>query len=715
MHIARFHLAPHNGYLSLIIAIALTACGGAEDSPAPTDAPPIEPDPAPHVITAPPSNHISHAYFRDRDGSAGQVAGTIQVEAGSIHPDDPARAESVWVYWADAQGNTTDDAWLKTEISVINTIVIPQGTQVPENTRALKIFLANREGRADQGSLVLFHDFIGNAELQGPGGNELQQWYYGDNRPPIPIQRTNSQGGLCIFDNGLVSVMDMNNTRDEGWEAGSHDGLANTASDHAYPPYQFLCDNNPVNTYRAITDEVGVWTYSTLNDSMFYGTIVYDTFLKYLGEPPLDEKIRLRVHYGNLTDTHVYWDGAYANFSDGYLFQYSMAPLDAIAHEVGHGVLSRISALNSFEQELSADARTAHEAFGDLSGVMAKYEWTGHSNNWVHGEEAAGLTRRLDQIKTEGSAIASLLDYDDAGDNFYLRIGMLTYPFYLLTNQWGIETAYKVYLEAAKNCWTATMTLTTAAECIQQQAVLAGLSEQDVITAFKTVKIKLFEQGVLAHFDADAYKLRIEFTDDSRSTGDVTQWLWQFGDGQTSTAAHPEHIYSEPGEYDVSLTVTDSSNDQDSFHLRVSVTDQYCAILDSFNIDNMISSVSIGATQINYQSHEWDYTQNPIEVHDPANVAIDIQGDNDNTARSTTWRIWIDLNNNGLYGDDEEELVTDIWVPQGQPYALSTHLDLSELANDGEAKHMRIIGGYHSIISPCVSGVGEALDIRLRW
>ena len=39
----------------------------------------------------------------------------------------------------------------------------------------------------------------------------------------------------------------------------------------------------------------------------------------------------------------------------------------------------------------------------------------------------------------------------------------------------------------------------------------------------------------------------------------VTDWLWEFGDGNTSTLEHPTHNYSDTGWYDVSLTLTTAS------------------------------------------------------------------------------------------------------------------------------------------------------------
>ncbi|MBB1125688.1 PKD domain-containing protein [Thiospirillum jenense] len=38
----------------------------------------------------------------------------------------------------------------------------------------------------------------------------------------------------------------------------------------------------------------------------------------------------------------------------------------------------------------------------------------------------------------------------------------------------------------------------------------------------------------------------------------ITAWLWDFGDGETSTEQNPQHIYTEPGVYTVMLTVTNS-------------------------------------------------------------------------------------------------------------------------------------------------------------
>ncbi|MEL6132571.1 MAG: PKD domain-containing protein, partial [Bacteroidota bacterium] len=48
----------------------------------------------------------------------------------------------------------------------------------------------------------------------------------------------------------------------------------------------------------------------------------------------------------------------------------------------------------------------------------------------------------------------------------------------------------------------------------------------------------------------------LSFTDTSIPDHPLTDWLWDFGDGNTSTDQNPTHVYAASGFYDVTLTVT---------------------------------------------------------------------------------------------------------------------------------------------------------------
>ncbi|HEX3013129.1 MAG TPA: PKD domain-containing protein, partial [Methanobacterium sp.] len=66
--------------------------------------------------------------------------------------------------------------------------------------------------------------------------------------------------------------------------------------------------------------------------------------------------------------------------------------------------------------------------------------------------------------------------------------------------------------------------------------------------------------GPFANFSANPTEgkapLTVIFTD--KSTGDPTEWNWNFGDGTTSTMQNPTHKYSKVGSYTVELTATNA-------------------------------------------------------------------------------------------------------------------------------------------------------------
>ncbi|MDP5172037.1 MAG: PKD domain-containing protein [Bacteroidia bacterium] len=57
----------------------------------------------------------------------------------------------------------------------------------------------------------------------------------------------------------------------------------------------------------------------------------------------------------------------------------------------------------------------------------------------------------------------------------------------------------------------------------------------------------------------------VKFTDRTRASYPITGWLWNFGDGTTSTVKNPTHTYLTDGIYTVSLTVFDNNNCQETF------------------------------------------------------------------------------------------------------------------------------------------------------
>ncbi|MDD4224319.1 MAG: PKD domain-containing protein [Candidatus Cloacimonetes bacterium] len=81
----------------------------------------------------------------------------------------------------------------------------------------------------------------------------------------------------------------------------------------------------------------------------------------------------------------------------------------------------------------------------------------------------------------------------------------------------------------------------------------------------------------------------VQFSDESsQGTGNIQQWLWDFGDGNTSAVQNPDHTYILPGTYTVNLTVT---NAYDS--TSVMIKEQYITVIQPIAELTLTSSESL--------------------------------------------------------------------------------------------------------------------------
>jgi PKD repeat protein len=82
--------------------------------------------------------------------------------------------------------------------------------------------------------------------------------------------------------------------------------------------------------------------------------------------------------------------------------------------------------------------------------------------------------------------------------------------------------------------------------------------------------------GIRATFTASVRSgtqdLTVRFTDLSTSDCMITAWLWDFGDGATSTAQNPSHTYRRSGAFTVSLTVWDECGFSHSVTMKHYIT-----------------------------------------------------------------------------------------------------------------------------------------------
>ncbi|WP_406682473.1 PKD domain-containing protein [Shiella aurantiaca] len=84
---------------------------------------------------------------------------------------------------------------------------------------------------------------------------------------------------------------------------------------------------------------------------------------------------------------------------------------------------------------------------------------------------------------------------------------------------------------------------------------------RDVYNCFQQVNIPV--EVVDLDIDFSSIKqstcdqLEVQFTDKTTSSSALAEWIWDFGDGASSSEQHPTHVYTQPGNYEVRLNVSD--------------------------------------------------------------------------------------------------------------------------------------------------------------
>jgi PKD repeat protein len=142
---------------------------------------------------------------------------------------------------------------------------------------------------------------------------------------------------------------------------------------------------------------------------------------------------------------------------------------------------------------------------------------------------------------------------------------------------------------------------------------------------------------VQANFSAQPNGLTVQFTD--QSTGSITQYLWDFGDGQNSGEQNPQHTYQAAGTYNVTLTVTDSSGQTNSATQQVTASVPLQANFSAQATDLTVQFADQSSGQV--AQYVWDFgdgqtsnEQNPQHTYQVAgtfNVSLTITDANGQT------------------------------------------------------------------------------------
>jgi gliding motility-associated-like protein len=125
----------------------------------------------------------------------------------------------------------------------------------------------------------------------------------------------------------------------------------------------------------------------------------------------------------------------------------------------------------------------------------------------------------------------------------------------------------------------------------------------------------------VADFDAfdtfsDCPPLISSFRD--KSTGNVKQWLWNFGEGRYSVLPAPVYTYLRPGVFDVTLIATDVNGCSDTTQVErlVSVGGPYGTFSAGIPVTTCVDqNIPFFASTTNAVTHRWDFGDGTVENH----------------------------------------------------------------------------------------------------
>lgn len=182
-------------------------------------------------------------------------------------------------------------------------------------------------------------------------------------------------------------------------------------------------------------------------------------------------------------------------------------------------------------------------------------------------------------------------------------------PNYLYIWNYGIMQPETTYTPSAPTytaggTYTISLEVVTPAGCRRTHTQTINVSPKP--TASFTSDPSVCERG------------RITFTNTSSG---ATSYLWDFGDGNTSTAANPSHTYTNPGTYTVQLIAISGASCRDTFERSITVYPRPTADF-AFTVECLGSPTTFTDNSTGAVAWEWDFgdgntsnLQNPTHTY----------------------------------------------------------------------------------------------------
>ena len=440
------------------------------------------------------------------------------------------------------------------------------------------------------------------------------------------------------------------------------------------------------------TDTDNNWQSVTIDqyayDAHAGAEATYDFYLSRFGRNSIDNagfQIRSYVHYGS-NYVNAFWDGSQMTYGDGDGIDYNpLTTTDIVGHEITHGLTEFTAGLI-----YSGESGALNESFSDVMGITIDHALNPTTANFLEGEQCSvtltpfrnmGNPNQYNCADTYGGL------YWNFGDVVHYDSGVQNFWYYLLCNGGtGVNdngdaytvnnigmtdasaVAYRnltVYLTPSSNFADARF------YAVQSAIDLFGNCSPEVIevtNAWHAVGVgAVFSNAVIAQFSAPQLDFcvlpaTVNFVNTSLNS---TTYLWNFGDGGTSTSANPSHTYTSAGSYTVTLYASGSTACSTSDTLirtaYIDVTNGGGPITANCTPGNTTNCCNIGINEFHFgtiNSTSNDATEGYKDFTCTYNTTL-TAGDAvpisvlTSTTTSENVKAWIDYNNDGVFATTE--------------------------------------------------------------